>query len=75
METQIARFTVRILIACFVALMAFGPGTLFAGDSEKKTDGKDNVQTTSTSEQGKKDTMKPSDKKEKEDSGAKKGGK
>jgi hypothetical protein len=74
METRFERFTLRIMIACFVAMMAFAPATLLAGGSEKKAEGKDGVIASTTSEQGKKDKMKDSeDKKEKEDAGAKKG--
>ena len=70
MET---RFSLRMMIACFVAMMAFAPATLLAGGAEKKAEGKDGVVASSTSEEGKKDTMKDSEKKEKEGADAKKG--
>ena len=70
MET---RLSLRIMIACFVAMMAFAPATLLAGGAEKKAEGKDGVVASSTSEQGKKDSMKDSEKKEKEGAEAKKG--
>jgi hypothetical protein len=73
METRFERFTLRLMIACFVAMMAFAPATLLAGGSEKKAEGKDGVISSSTSEQGKKDSMKDSEKKEKDGAGAKKG--
>jgi hypothetical protein len=73
METRFERITLRIMIACFVAMMAFAPATLLAGGAEKKAEGKDGVVASSTSEEGKKDTMKDSEKKEKEGADAKKG--
>jgi len=75
METRFERFTLRIMIACVVAMMAFAPATLLAGGAEKKAEGKDGVVASSPSEQGKKDTMKDSEKKEKEGAEAKKGAK
>jgi len=75
METRFERFTLRIMIACVVAMMAFAPATLLAGGAEKKAGGKDGVVASSPSEQGKKDTMKDSEKKEKEGAEAKKGAK
>ncbi len=70
MET---RFTLRMMSACFVAMMAFAPATLLAGGAEKKADGKDGVVASSTSEESKKDSIKDSEKKEKEGAEAKKG--
>ena len=58
-------FSLRLMVAFFVAMMAFAPATLLAGGAEKKAD-------SATSEQGKKDSQ-SSDKKDKEDAGAKKG--
>lgn len=74
MENRIERFTSRIMIVCFVAMMAFAPGTLLAGGSEKKAEGKDGIVASTTSEeQKKKDTVKGSEKKEKSGAEAKKG--
>ena len=75
METRFERFTLRIMIACVVAMMAFAPATLLAGGAEKKVEGKDGVVASSPSEQGKKDTMKDSEKKEEDGAEAKKGAK
>ena len=75
MKTRIERFTLRMMIACFVAMMAFAPATLLAGGSEKKAGGKQDVIASSSSEEGKKDTTKDADKKEKEGAGANKGDK
>ena len=71
METRFERFTLRMMVACFVAMMAFAPATLLAGGSENKGAGKGDV-IASSSDQGKKDTTKDGDKKDKEDD-AKKG--
>ena len=75
METRFEGFTRGVMIACFVAMMAFAPAMLLAGGAEKKAEGKDGIVASSTSEQGKKDTMKDSEKKEKEGAGTKKGAK
>ena len=73
METRFKPFALRIMIACFVAVMGFAPAMSWAGGGEKKAEGKDGVISSSTSDQGKKDSTKNSDKKEKSGAEAKKG--
>ena len=73
MENRFERFTLRMMIACFIAMMAFAPATLLAGGSENKAEGNDGVIASSTSDQEKKDTMKDSDEEEKEDTDDEKG--
>lgn len=74
MENRIERFTLRIMIACFVAMMAFAPGTLLAGGSEKKAEGKDGIiASTASEDQKKKDSLKGPEKKEKSGAETKKG--
>lgn len=77
MENRFDRFTLRFTIACLVAMMAFVPATLLAGGSENKAEGKDRViaSSTTTSEQGKKDTMKGSDEEDNKDGDDEKGDK
>lgn len=65
METRIGT---KMMIACFVAMLAFAPATLLAGgQTAKKAEGT----ATTSAEKAKKDTMKSSDKKEKEDAAKK----
>ena len=75
MENRFDRFTLRLLISCLVAMMAFAPASLLAGGSANKAEGKDRViaSSTTTSEQGKQDTMKGSDEKDDEDGDSEKG--
>ena len=68
------RFTIGMMVACFMAVMAFAPATILAGDAAHKEAGKGDIKTTSASESAKKDTMKMADKdkKGKKDAAAKK---
>ena len=75
MENRCERLTLRILIACLVAMLAFAPASLLAGGSENTAEGEDTVITssTSTTEQDKQDTIKDSDEKDDEDGESEKG--
>ena len=75
MENRFDRLTLRILIACLVAMMAFAPASLLAGGSENTAEGEDTVIASSTtaSDQEKQDTMKDSDEKDDEDGDSEKG--
>ena len=72
MSTRFERFSLRMMISCFVAMIAFAPATLLAEDSEKKAEGQDSIIASPTSEEEKKDTMEDSEKEE--DASDKKGG-
>ena len=68
------RFTIGMMVACFMAMMAFAPSTILAGDAAHKEAAKSDIKAASASESGKKDSMKAADKdkKEKKDAAAKK---